>query len=150
ARSELLPAVGKSSALFIVAQQRMEVLFLLEQRADEWNVRLERIFLNPAAAGCSPARPPDDHGQVGTRRGASGCGRSEPAENRAWSLSRRTELNARARSVAPCEPRCDAAWLGSAMFKISYAEGVADDLTRLTAYRRKAILDAIEKQLRYE
>jgi mRNA-degrading endonuclease RelE of RelBE toxin-antitoxin system len=36
------------------------------------------------------------------------------------------------------------------MFKISYAVGVADDLARLTAYRRRAILDAIEKQLQYE
>ena len=30
------------------------------------------------------------------------------------------------------------------MFTIEYAEGVAEDIARLTAYRRKAILDAIE------
>ena len=36
------------------------------------------------------------------------------------------------------------------MFKIVYAEGVADDLARLTEYRRKAILNAIEKQLQNE
>ena len=36
------------------------------------------------------------------------------------------------------------------MFKIVYAEGVADDLARLTEYRRKAILNAIEKQLQHE
>ena len=36
------------------------------------------------------------------------------------------------------------------MFKIVYAEGLADDLARLTAYRRKAILNAIEKQLQHE
>lgn len=34
------------------------------------------------------------------------------------------------------------------MFTIEYAEGVAEDLARLTVYRRKAILDAIERHLR--
>ncbi len=33
------------------------------------------------------------------------------------------------------------------MFTIEYAEGVAEDLVRLSAYRRKAVLDAIENHL---
>jgi mRNA-degrading endonuclease RelE of RelBE toxin-antitoxin system len=36
------------------------------------------------------------------------------------------------------------------MFTIEYAEGVAEDLARLTVYRRKGILDAIEKHLRHK
>jgi mRNA-degrading endonuclease RelE of RelBE toxin-antitoxin system len=36
------------------------------------------------------------------------------------------------------------------MFTIEYVEDVAEDLARLTAYRRKAILDAIEKRLQHE
>ena len=36
------------------------------------------------------------------------------------------------------------------MFTIEYAEGVAEDLVRLSAYRRKAVLDAIENHLEHE
>lgn len=36
------------------------------------------------------------------------------------------------------------------MYKITYSEGVADDLGRLTANERAGILDRIEVQLTYE
>jgi mRNA-degrading endonuclease RelE of RelBE toxin-antitoxin system len=36
------------------------------------------------------------------------------------------------------------------MYRIGYAEGVADDLANLRAYDRKQILDRLEKQLKYE
>lgn len=36
------------------------------------------------------------------------------------------------------------------MFRIKYAEGVADDLAKLRAYDRSRILDSIEKQLAHE
>lgn len=36
------------------------------------------------------------------------------------------------------------------MFTIEYAEGVGEDIKRLTAYRRKTILDSIEMHLQDE
>ncbi len=36
------------------------------------------------------------------------------------------------------------------MYKITYSEGVADDLGRLRANQRRQILDRIEVQLKYE
>ena len=36
------------------------------------------------------------------------------------------------------------------MFDIEYAESVADDIANLRAFERKRILDAVEKQLKYE
>ena len=36
------------------------------------------------------------------------------------------------------------------MYRIEYAEGVADDLANLRAYKRKHILDRLEKQLKNE
>lgn len=36
------------------------------------------------------------------------------------------------------------------MYRIEYAEGVADDFASLRAYDRKRILDHLEEQLKYE
>jgi mRNA-degrading endonuclease RelE of RelBE toxin-antitoxin system len=36
------------------------------------------------------------------------------------------------------------------MYRIEYAEGIAEDFALLRAYKRKQILDRLEKQLRYE
>jgi mRNA-degrading endonuclease RelE of RelBE toxin-antitoxin system len=41
-------------------------------------------------------------------------------------------------------------WTASIMFRIEYAEGVADDIRRLRAFERSQLLDEIEEQLRFQ